>query len=490
MWNVERTGYELPAKGVSDANGMVEVQYPYCANTKEHVLTTQLTLSVDHPDYVFESYHDVNVPYEADEPHQIELKPGVTFEIEPIENGKPAGLEDLHCIWSDGRSWLSDLKPTLSPNGTLIIPPLPEGKNQVMVVRLEGEHATHFSRIETVEGKAGETVKCRLELLPAVRVTGRLSDDVRRPIHHGRVCVSSLPANHHIHSVEWGTWAAISEDGTFVIERWPRTEAMQVIALADGYVARSGSPPAGIEPRDPDFYDRPQVFLGEQLSQELLVEMEPMVKCEIDVVDHREQSVLGAIINSYPNVGWWNSGSQIYCATLARSERMILTKDFFSFLEKNGPEPFEAVTDSKGHATMFLPEGKEDLRVSHEHFELPVNRGSREQEVTLKQGETTHARLELQPKGQEFLGEWDKLAGVLFGCTGEECRRLLADDGFRNRIEKVREQYSESDDPTDPALLTNAYSMISDAFQELGDKEEARLWQRKAKEQAKKIEGE
>ncbi|QEG37804.1 hypothetical protein Pr1d_51510 [Bythopirellula goksoeyrii] len=193
---------------------------------------------------------------------------------------------------------------------------------------------------------------------------------------------------------------------------------------------------------------------------------------------------------SNPNVGWWNGGSQIYCDWLCRSERVLKEKDYEAAIEKHGPVPFRAEANQQGLATMFLPAGKQDLGVWHDHLELPVARGARRRQVDLVEGETFQVRLELQPKGTEFLGEWDKLAGVLFGCTGEECRRLMTDEGFRNRIEKVRERYAESDDHTDPALLTNAYSMFSDAFAELGDKKEAQLWRRKSKEQAEKLEGE
>ncbi|QEG37803.1 hypothetical protein [Bythopirellula goksoeyrii] len=278
QWNDERTGYPVPEQVKSDANGMVEVQYPFYANPKEHVLTTQVTLSVDHPEYVFKSHQNINVPYEEDEPFLVELEKGVTVEIEPIENGKPTDLKALHCLWSDGRSWLSGASPTVTQQGTLRIPPLSEGKSQVLLVRLDGEHATHFSPIDTVEGKAGEVVKHRLELLPAVRITGRLSDNVPRPIHNGRVCVSTLPEKHHLHSVDWWSWSPIAEDGKFVIERWPATQPIQVTALCDHYIARSGDTPSGIEPRDPDPYWRPQTFQPSQFSEELLIEMQPMVR--------------------------------------------------------------------------------------------------------------------------------------------------------------------------------------------------------------------
>lgn len=101
--------------------------------------------------------------------------------------------------------------------------------------------------------------------------------------------------------------------------------------------------------------------------------------------------------------------------------------------------------------------------------------------------EVTRSRLTLEPAGQEFLGDGDKLPGVLFGCTGEECRRLLEHPGFRKRITAVRLELNAAKDVNDPKVLRNAFKEISAAFDEIGDTAEVSRWRQKAEDQAAKI---
>jgi hypothetical protein len=173
-----------------------------------------------------------------------------------------------------------------------------------------------------------------------------------------------------------------------------------------------------------------------------------------------------------------------------RGERLLIHRDHFAAVDdKAFAEPFEAITGDNGRAEIELPVGKQNLWAEHNEFELPVVRGRRNVEITLAADQFSPlTRLTLQPKGREYLGEWDKLAGVLFGCTGEQCRRLLEDPGFRSKIEVVRRRLDEAKDPTAPTILKGAYVDIAAAFDELEDKEEAEKWRKKAREQAAKLE--
>jgi hypothetical protein len=215
--------------------------------------------------------------------------------------------------------------------------------------------------------------------------------------------------------------------------------------------------------------------------------MTPLVRCAIETVDQNGTPVPGVKIGSCPNVGWWNIGSQIYCTMLVRGERLLVERDYRACVEDAFPQPFTTTTDAEGRGFLELPVGHEDLYVEHNGYELPVVRGRRDQRISLVAGATTTARLVLQPKGTEHLGEWDKLAGVLFGCTGEQCRRLLDDPGFRANMDVVRELLDSAKDPTDPAVLTAAYLATAAAFDQLDDKQEAAKWRLKAAEQAAKL---
>jgi hypothetical protein len=286
--------------------------------------------------------------------------------------------------------------------------------------------------------------------------------------------------------VEWYTWSPIAEDGSFVIENWPAGEDIQIIALCDGFMAESGEPPAVVDSSvAADAYCRPQVFSPSE--EPIMLRMTPMVRCSIEAVDKAGSPLAGVEVFSWPNVGWWNGGSQIYCDMLARSECVVIKRDYRQCLDQGFPDLWRTTTDAKGHATLDLPARTNRLAARHADYELPVVQGRRDRTIRVVADQSNAVRLVLQPKGSEQLGDWDKLAGVLFGCTGEHCRRLLNDPAFRAKMDTVRKSLQEAEDPTDPLLLTAAYAAIADAFEELGDTEEAIKWRMKASQQAARL---
>jgi len=71
--------------------------------------------------------------------------------------------------------------------------------------------------------------------------------------------------------------------------------------------------------------------------------------------------------------------------------------------------------------------------------------------------ETLTVTLHLVPTGNEKLGEYDKLAGVVFA------RRLR-----------------EAENPRDPVVLAEAFTVVAEAFDRAGDPLEADKWRAKA----------
>jgi hypothetical protein len=481
-----------PQQVTTDEKGEAQVAYPRYAIPPEFVQTTEVTLSVDHPDYVYQSHNAVNVPVEEAHFHIIELKRGGILEVEPIENNKPAAVDNLHAIWSDSRWYQSKGFSLTSVEGKLRLPTMAAGKGQVMLVRVDGEHATHFSPIIEVDLVAGETTSIKAKLLPAVRIEGVLGPEVPRPVKEGRAVVRSLAADRSWDHVTWGTWTKIENDGRFVIDRWPGTEPIQITALTDRYIGQSGkAPPEVVDPpRNPDFFRRPQVFHPDKFDQPLVVAMEPLGECKIHVADEDGNPLPDITVSSNPNVGWWNDGSQIYCDSLYSFEKFLIDRDSSFGRNTSQPRAFSTKSDASGTATLFLPTRKESLYAGSEDYVLPIDRGRRTTNIEAVPEETTQISLVLEKTGQEFLGDWDKLAGVLFGCTGEECRRLLEDPGFRKRITAVRVKFDEAENIKDPNLLKNAFAEISAAFDEVGDQEEVVRWRQKAEAQASKLEGE
>jgi hypothetical protein len=121
--------------------------------------------------------------------------------------------------------------------------------------------------------------------------------------------------------------------------------------------------------------------------------------------------------------------------------------------------------------------------VESDVYELSVFLGHRTVKVTLAHGETNETTLRLQPRGTEKLGEWDKLAGVVFGCSTREGRRICALPGVQKQMEEFARRFREAKNRRDPQLLAEAYAAVADAFVGVGDTEEAAKWRQKSAEQ-------
>jgi hypothetical protein len=404
-------------------------------------------------------------------------------------DGESPKLDDVFVLWSDDRSWKIGAAPEKPADGILRIPAMRAGANSVLLVKLDGDRATHFSAITEFQLAAGQSQQIDVPLRASRRIVGALSPNVPRPIRNGRVKLWTLPprgANHD--RVSWFTWAPIRADGTFAVEGWPADEPLQLIALCDGFIATSGKAPEAVaNPPDPaqDGFNRPQVF-DPAPGETLKVSMASLVSCNIQAVDEEGEPVAGVTISSWPNVGWWNYGSQVYCDSLVRSERRLKARDYSDSIDVAFPQPFQGRTDAEGRVTLELPAGSEHLVVLSDIYELPVFVGRRDVEVELTSGEPTDVVLRLQARGTEKLGEWDKLAGVVFGCSTREGRRICALPGVQKRMEEFARRFREAKNQRDPKLLSEAYSAVAEAFAGVGDVEEAAKWREKAAEQAAK----
>ena len=311
---------------------------------------------------------------------------GAQLEIRPLIDNKPAELDDLSVIWSDGRSWQKGVDPVKTDSGTLRLPTMASGKNSVLLVKLSGDHATHFSKIIDLELTPDKINQIDIELRPSLRIQGKLSDNVTRPVRNGRLKTETLsPKAGDYSRAGWFSWASINPDGTFVIDGWPAGEPMQLIALCDGYIAASGKAPAVVQdPPDPktDFFNRPQVFEPAP-NDSVAVSMKPLVPCKVTAVDEDNAPLAGVTVQSWPNVGWWNDGSQLYCDPLVRGEKLVRVREYLNAKDNSFPEPFAGKTDSQGSLTLELPAGKEDLNVSSDAYELPVFLGRRDQRIQI-----------------------------------------------------------------------------------------------------------
>ena len=98
-------------------------------------------------------------------------------------------------------------------------------------------------------------------------------------------------------TLTWRTHATIREDGTFTLPAMPPGE-LQLIAMCDGFVAQSGTPPAFAsehERQNPGtFFGRPQVFtVVGGANAEITLAMTPTSECEFHIADPDGKPIAG-----------------------------------------------------------------------------------------------------------------------------------------------------------------------------------------------------
>ena len=299
---------------------------------------------------------------------------------------------------------------------------MPTGPGHVLLVRLDGDRATHFSPIVDLELETGATKREQVELFPAMQIKGVLSENVARPARNGRLVAQRF-------RLDRATVVCLAHLGSDC-RKWDvcdrRVARGRSGAISSHFVMvilpSRESAPRGIEqPRKPDDLHRPQVFLPPPQKDPIVLRMSPMVRCEIETVDEKQSPVAGVVVYSCPNVGWWNDGSNCYCTNLVRGERLLLKRDYRVCIDDVFSMPFKSSTDANGRGELELPVGKQCLFAKHDDHELSIVCGRRERKVEVVSGATATIRLVLQRKGQEYIGEWDKVRGLLFGCSGPQC---------------------------------------------------------------------
>ena len=476
-----------PREVTTDAEGNATVLYPFFRDHQERTRVTQVSIWIDHPDFAYVDRLHIDVPLEV-ERFKFRLTRGVPLEVRPTIDGQPASLDNIYALWSDGRSWRPGVSPAKTAEGCLRIPAMRPGENSVLLVMLDGERATHFSKIVDFELTAGEPKRIDVPLKAALQVHGQFSADVPRPVRAGRIKTSTLqPMPENYDRVEWFSWAPVQADGTFTIA-WPADEPMQLIALCEGFMAAAGKAPDCVKnPPEPDKdpYLRAQVFT-------------PDGKTPVEVLDdaagplpgdggRRRRKASGGrdgdVVAERWLVEWRFTG--VLRSAFPRRTAAARRDSIRAPSTRPSPTPTRPPPSADGTAKLELPIGKERLAIVSEVYELPVFLGRRDIKIHLNEGDNA-AVVRLQPRGTDKLGEWDKLAGVVFGCSTREGRRICALPGVTKKMDEFAERFRVAKNQRNPQMLAEAYMAVADAFIGVGDVLEAAKWRQKADEQAEK----
>lgn len=397
-----------PAIATTDARGIATIRYPLYRYPSRKARTTGVSLRVDHPDFVYVGDFEVKTPVNAAETPVIPLVRGATVDLLPRIDGKPAAeFDTLFAFWSDGRSWRPNQRPQIQENGALRLPRLAPGPHSVLLVRLEGDRATHFSAITDFDITDQLDQTLEIPLHPSVRIGGMLSSDVPRPIRRGRISFRTIPPDGaRPGRVHWSGWTTIEPDGGFVIDGWPAGEPIQLAALCDGYIAESGAPlPTTKE--GPDLEGGPPgAFLAAQAfettrNEPIEIRMTPLARVVASVRDQRGKAVSGVSVTFWPNVSWWNGSSELYGSSLVSGPRLLREREFQKAEESGFRRPFESETDAEGRATIEIPAGQQLYTISTDEHEWLSWETSGSAEASIEPGATNEVKIRLRvPQGQ------------------------------------------------------------------------------------------
>ena len=194
-------------------------------------------------------------------------------------------------------------------NGTLVSPVIGEEEKSFRLVQLKRGEAIRFSKL--VEITPGEKSRMRvkdLEMVEAITVTGKLGDEVPRPVKFGMVmaCVASISESDKARNRRdpdfwnpswcWESSTEVNSDGTFTLTEIPANSVLQIYCGCRGWANKPLSEGQMRDefPQEADAGDDrplPQIFeIGDQ-DTEITVSMHALGRVSVKVVDQDGQPI-------------------------------------------------------------------------------------------------------------------------------------------------------------------------------------------------------
>ncbi|EGF26632.1 Ig-like domain-containing protein [Rhodopirellula baltica] len=476
--NGKDTSGMKPEAARTDKNGIANIAYPFYRDAAEKSRTMQVSVHVRHQSFCLADAVHMDVP--SDDVFEIAMQPAASIQFRPvIAVDDDFTMDQIQVLRSDMGSWQNSFRREIQGDHVHVDQLFP-GESDFLLVRLVDGAPTHFSDILEVELTPGANPPMDVPLRPATSVSGRLADNVPRPIVDGRVLAMTVPPKSARDRVTWSTWAPIDADGTFLIEGWPKNQSIQIIGLTENHRVRSPEAAQNLS----SHFGHPVVF-DPPLDKPITLEMEPLHACRVQVKSLDDKPLDDVKVTAYPNVLWTNWGSQVYGKPLTRSADFFGNPDLLAYFQNRRDQPLYPSTfidqsDEDGVARLKLPVGKWGLYVDDDQYEIPILLGRRSLDLTVSNDSENSIVMRLVPKGTDLLGDYDSLAGVVFGCSTREGERICALPEVREKIDEFVRRIQEAEDPQDPKILSEAFMVVSDAFLKAGDQDEAAKWRRKS----------
>jgi beta-lactamase regulating signal transducer with metallopeptidase domain len=405
-----------PPTVITDASGKAIIPFPRYAIATDKLLTNNLWVSVEHPNFAMlaHSYIDVG----ESRPHILQtivLHRGAQVALKAFDGAKPLPMARVHLLSSESGIEMKAAK--INADGWLEAPRF-SGSTILQLVYLPASGPVMFSEPQFLNLIDGGKSELRLAMKPAISIAGRLDKIVPRPVKRGGVVAQVIRTwPRAAQTLAWRVSTRVRPDGSFQLADLPPGD-LQVTAICEGYMAASGKPPnflkqayerpAAANPssailpasdEDADGRPRPQVFPVDA-AHAIDVKMTRTTDCEIRVVDPSNYPIAGAECYFCPNVAWWGWGVQIYCSPMYSTiDSLRGTVNAAERLSQE--ELYRATTNADGVAIVKnLPPGNQLLLIRSKKFQLAANnQRQRMIDVSVKAGQTAHVAVKMEPIG-------------------------------------------------------------------------------------------
>ena len=397
---------DVPTIFTTDETGKATLRYPIKFGDPSNWKTlSQISLFITHSDYVGDELHVDPRDGEATK----ELKQGCELTFSAVDDSRePVDIAVLMAGPGRSAKWERGDDKVVRSRA------IPDGSWQTMLVspRDDGRHL--FSGILPVRLANQQAVKIRnLRIKPGFRLSGRLSDNVPRPVKNGSILANCYPKpagrvwGDDNPSLNWTTVATVHEDGSFDFSSLPRGGRIQILAVCDGWAISDDSQQNSI--KDGRLIEFTDLEIDEDgVCNNYELPMEPTGTVIVTVKKPDGSPLAGSSVSTNPNQRMYLGGTSIFGQFYESIDGVRYeisgeeSDGIVSRRHANKAVAYHGVTDEKGQFTIRgVPLNRNyQVGASHTDYASPIGeRGRRERTSYIcKSAEPIEVEIQLQTR--------------------------------------------------------------------------------------------
>ncbi len=358
---------------VTDANGEVEVEYPsnFPFGFGQELTPTVLIFRCKHEQYMFLGNVEVGVAVK-NFTQTLERGCQVTLTCRGPDGLPIIEFANVRPGW-DREIW--KLRDGHLRNGSLSV-----GDTQTMLVVPDANGKHLFSEPINLHGSKENEFTSEIEVQPGMSLSGKLADNVPRPIKLGKViafCVPKPlgPSFTENPAVSWMDEATISPDGSFEFASLPPSESVQLIALCRGWLTDQWGEDMNVKGQ---ILNIDQDQMASKKISGITLTMEQAGAIDVAILDPEGNPVVGAEVSCWPNQAYsHNLGTSLlgFCYKSIELVNSQIAGRPAPVADPTKSDRFIALTDKEGKAVLYeIPLNRQQfVQAFHKEFELRDN---------------------------------------------------------------------------------------------------------------------